>query len=95
MPGFQNPGYDELRSLAQKLSDAVDIALPEGEPVIVILENDIAKALGSIMKRLLAGKRGVICLDGIKIGQGDYIDLGRPLMDGLVVPVVVKTLLFG
>ena len=27
--------------------------------------------------------------------QGTFIDLGRPVMDGMALPVVVKTLLFG
>ena len=39
--------------------------------------------------------RPVVALDSIHVEQNDYMDLGRPLMDGLVVPVVVKTLIFG
>ena len=42
-----------------------------------------------------AGGRPVVSLDSIHVEQNDYIDMGRPLMDGLVVPVVVKTLIFG
>ena len=41
------------------------------------------------------GRRKVICIDSIKVEQGDYVDLGRPVLDGLVIPIVVKTLLFG
>ena len=55
----------------------------------------MAKALGLLLTRRLQGRRPVICIDGIRVEQGDYVDLGRPVMDGLVIPVVVKTLLFG
>ena len=47
------------------------------------------------MRSRLGGRRKVICLDSIKVEQGDYVDLGRPVLDGMVIPIVVKTLLFG
>ena len=55
----------------------------------------MAKVLGMAMRRVLDGRRKVICIDGIKVEQGDYVDMGRPVLDGLVIPIVVKTLLFG
>lgn len=73
----------------------MDAGLPSGAPVLVVLEQDIAKALGILLEEELQGRRKVACIDGIKVEQGDYIDLGRPVMGGLVIPVVVKTLLFG
>ena len=73
----------------------MDAALPAGNPLIVILEHDMAKVLGMAMRGVLQGRRKVICIDGIKVEQGDYVDLGRPVMDGMVIPIVVKTLLFG
>ena len=36
----------------------------------------------------------VICIDGIKTLSGDYVDIGEPVADGHVVPVVIKTLIF-
>lgn len=95
LPGKRDPGYEELKELAGCLAQAMDRALPPGEPVLVALEQDMAKALGQQLKTRLAGRRRAACIDGIKVEQGDYVDLGRPVMDGLVIPVVVKTLLFG
>lgn len=95
LPGKPDPSYEELKVLAASLAQGMDAGLPPDAPVLVVLEQDIAKALGILLESQLRGRRKVACIDGIKVDQGDYIDLGRPVMDGLVIPVVVKTLLFG
>ena len=95
LPGAANPEYKELKTLAHCLCESMDAALPAGAPVLIVLEQDIAKALGILMEKELSGRRKVACIDGIKVEQGDYVDLGRPMLNGLVIPVVVKTLLFG
>ena len=63
-------------------------------PLILIIENDIAKVLGNALNVLLERKKDVICIDGIHTQNGDYIDIGEPVVDGHVVPVVTKTLIF-
>ncbi len=95
LPGASNPEYKELKTLAHCLCEATDAALPGGAPVLIVLEQDIAKALGILMEKELSGRRKVACIDSVKVEQGDYVDLGRPMLNGLVIPVVVKTLLFG
>lgn len=95
LEGKPNPDYGELKRLARCLAEELDQALPEGAPVLIVMEHDAAKALGILLRNALEGRRKVICIDGIKVEQGDYVDLGKPVLDGLVIPVVVKTLLFG
>ena len=68
--------------------------LKENNPVILIIENDMAKALGYALMNALPGKK-LIVLDGIRVDTGDYIDIGLPVAAGRVIPVVVKTLIFG
>lgn len=95
LPGKSDPGYVELKVLAACLASGMDSALPPGWPVLVSLEQDMAKALGFLLRSALENKRKVVCIDGIRLEQGDYVDLGRPVLDGLVIPVIAKTLLFG
>jgi ethanolamine utilization protein EutA len=62
--------------------------------MLLALESDTAKALGQALRALAGSERAVICIDAVHVEQGDYLDLGKPLLDGLVIPVVVKTLAF-
>lgn len=95
MEGVQDPDYPAVLRLAGCLAREMDAALEKDKPLIVILEHDMAKVLGMAMRRELGGRRKVICIDSIKVEQGDYVDMGRPVLDGMVIPIVVKTLLFG
>lgn len=95
LPGKADPDYGELKTLAGCLAEGMDRALPTGKAVLIALEQDMAKALGFLLQGLLQGKRKVVCIDGVRLEQGDYVDLGKPILDGLVVPVIAKTLLFG
>ncbi len=92
--GYKNPTFSQINSLASCLTDALDSCLAGGEPILIVTECDIAKALGQAIKRNI-NNRDVISIDSISVDNGDFVDLGKPLMNGLVIPVVVKTLIFG
>ncbi|MPM77525.1 hypothetical protein SDC9_124531 [bioreactor metagenome] len=93
--GASNPSYKSLITLAECLTKSLDASLKSDEPILIVVESDMAKALGQIIKRLIGDKRSIVVLDKIKVSNNDYIDFGKPLMDGFVIPVVVKTLIFG
>jgi ethanolamine utilization protein EutA len=94
LEGDPSPGYMALKALAQFLAQALDAALPPGEPILVLAYHDIGKALGQLMAPH-APARAVISLDGLRAGPNDFLDFGKPVMGGLAVPVAVKTLIFG
>lgn len=91
--GERNPSYADIKMLSKSLIGAADRAFKPDAPLIVVVKEDMAKALGQVMRS--STRRPVVSIDGIAAGAHDAIDIGKPIMDGLAVPVVVKTLVFG
>jgi ethanolamine utilization protein EutA len=92
--GVKNPSFKQVCKIAQEVLKGMEDILKTKLPIIVIIENDMAKALGQTIYKNLGYRRVVICIDDISVENGDYIDIGRPLAGGRVVPVVIKTLVF-
>lgn len=93
--GKKNPSFEEIKRFARCIAVSVDRTLSGDAPVIVVVEADMAKVLGQALFGYLGNQRGVVCIDSIRVAQGDYVDIGKPLVNGMVLPVVVKTLIFG
>jgi ethanolamine utilization protein EutA len=92
--GVRSPSFDLVSFIASQIADGVKDALLGWKHVVVIVEEDMAKALGHALASRLAGV-DVVSIDSVNVENGDYIDIGRPLGQGRVVPVVIKTLVFG
>ena len=95
MPGKRNPGYMEMKRAAASIRQIMDRVQPPVEPILLVIESDIAKAMGQMIRQQPDLKRQVVAIDSIHVEDGEYVDMGKPMMNGMVIPVVVKTLIFG
>ena len=86
--------YQSLRRLADGIAAAIGQPEEEGSPLFLVLDMDVAKSLGSMLKEELGVPHQVIAIDGIDVGDLDYLDIGEPMGVSEVIPVTVKSLMF-
>lgn len=86
--------FQSVTNLAEGLVTGMAGYLTKDKPLIVVLQKDCAKVLGQTVKIKLGTTADVVCIDQVEVNEGDFIDIGKPIMSGRVVPVVVKTLVF-
>lgn len=85
LEGIPSPSYAQVRALADEIAAGVK------GPVYVTVEADMAKALGHALILRLGMEAQVLCIDRVKLTEGDYLDVGTPM--GPAIPVVIKTLI--
>ena len=89
-----DPEYSALRALGESIAVHLSPFTLHLSPVVLITDSDVAKTLGHIMSDELAFPRALVCIDGIRLRDFDFIDVGAVIRPAEVVPVVVKSLLF-
>ncbi|NHM33437.1 ethanolamine ammonia-lyase reactivating factor EutA [Neobacillus terrae] len=84
--------FRDVQQLGNWLIDAYRLQPNQTNPIVIVLQDDLAKVLGQTLLAMQSD-RDVICIDQILVEQGDYLDIGNKLQSE-VVPVVIKTLAF-
>jgi ethanolamine utilization protein EutA len=86
--------YQTIRAVAEGVAAICHSSEHRNSPLYLALDLDVAKSLGGILKEELKVDREVIAIDGIEVGDLDYIDIGAPMGITEVIPVTVKSLMF-
>ncbi len=85
-------GYAALQSVAADMVDYHDTG-PAERPLVLVLQHDYAQVLGQTIQTIRPGLPLVV-IDQVGLGEGDFIDIGVPVLDGRAVPLSIKTLVF-
>ena len=94
---LDGPGVLAVREQAADFGAVQEIAAriagAASGQVYVAAEQDMAKALGVQLALRLGTEAKILCIDRVRLQEGDYLDVGTPV--GPAMPVVVKTLVMG
>jgi ethanolamine utilization protein EutA len=91
---LHGPNYASLRELCQGVADGTRGLLPDGRPLVVVLDADVAGVVGQMLRDEFGVTSPLLCVDQVALSDLDFIDVGAPVPGRAVVPVVVKSLVF-
>ena len=94
---FKDPvmaSYPQLELFARSIEGALTNSIQNKIPIILIFDTDIACSVGNVIRRETDLKTNLLSLDELNLKEGDWIDIGEPLVAGQVFPVTVKSLVF-
>ncbi len=88
------PEYGRIRALAEGIASGLADRIAAGKALYVMIDGDIARTLGAILRDEIGVANDMLVIDGILLRDFDYIDLGRVRLPSFTVPVTIKSLLF-
>jgi ethanolamine utilization protein EutA len=88
------PNYQFIRRVAEGVAAVVNDTDDLDANLFLILDIDVAKSLGGILKEELNLKPEVIAVDSIDVGDLDFIDVGGVMGVTEVIPVTIRSFMF-
>ncbi|MFL6798428.1 MAG: ethanolamine ammonia-lyase reactivating factor EutA [Xanthobacteraceae bacterium] len=93
-PWHGDPSHARLYAVAAGICAALPRTLSEDMPLVLLVDGDVGKSLGRIIREEIAPAGDVIAVDGVQLRQFDYVDIGSVIERTNVVPIIIKSLLF-
>lgn len=94
LPPEAAPTSTLLRTLSQGLVSAWNGVFKNSGALVLIFNLDIARLAGYVLAEDIGFPGDIVCIDGIEVGDLDYVDIGAEIEYSRTVPVVVKNLVF-
>ncbi|WGL52471.1 ethanolamine ammonia-lyase reactivating factor EutA [Nocardioides sp. BP30] len=88
------PEYRRIRALGEAVVKGLASRISAGQPLYLMLDADIARTLGMLLRDELGVSNDLVVLDGVLLRDFDYVDLGRVRQPSGTVPVTIKSLVF-
>ena len=92
--GEKSPSFARVLEYAEAIVKGMSESIEKKIPLLVVVREDMAKVLGQCLFAQLPKDYPFVCIDSVDVQNGDYIDIGNPVIEGSVLPIVVKTLVF-
>ncbi len=88
------PLHARIHALAAGVSAGFARLRARGRPIVLVMEGDVGQTLGHVLKDELDVGVEVVSIDGVRLHDLDYVDIGAMIHPTEVVPLIIKSLLF-
>ena len=75
-PWRGDPSHARLHAVAAGICAALPRTLAEAMPLVLLIDGDVGKSLGRIIRHEVAPGADVIAIDGVQLKEFDYVDIG-------------------
>ncbi|MCC2096136.1 MAG: ethanolamine ammonia-lyase reactivating factor EutA [Hyphomicrobiales bacterium] len=89
------PDHARIAQFAKGIVEGLADRIEAGTNLYILIEGDTALTLGGVLRQELGVEVEILVIDGIVLRDFDYVDIGRIRLPSGMVPVTVKSLLFG
>ncbi len=90
-----DPEHPKLKAAGEAIVAALSPLAGRIKLLLLMIDGDIGKTFGRILHRELLWPGKIVSIDGMELQELDYVDVGELIAPPGVVPVVIKSLLFG
>jgi ethanolamine utilization protein EutA len=87
--------YENLLSFANGVREGLEDYIRAGKPLVLVFDEDVGRNLGLLLREELGVGVDVVAVDGVRLQDLDFVDIGRRVEPLGPVPVTVKSLVFG
>jgi ethanolamine utilization protein EutA len=94
LPWRGDPSHARLHAVAAGICAALPQTVEQELPLVLLIDGDVGKSLGLVIRQEIAPKADVIAIDGVQLREFDYVDIGDIIEPTNVVPIIIKSLLF-
>jgi ethanolamine utilization protein EutA len=93
-PWHGDPSHARLYAVAAGICQALPQTIADEMPLVLLIDGDVGKSLGRVIRHEIAPNADVIAIDGVQLKEFDYVDIGSVIELTNVVPIIIKSLLF-
>ena len=90
-----DPEYSRLKAAAAAIVAAVGAQRTRDTMLVLMIDGDVGRTLGHLLEHELGLPGRIVSVDGVQLQELDFVDIGALISPPGVVPVVIKSLLFG
>ncbi|MHA2363606.1 MAG: ethanolamine ammonia-lyase reactivating factor EutA [Candidatus Hodarchaeales archaeon] len=89
------PVYKHIAIFTRGIEKALPKIVANSEKILILVfDTDIGNSVGNVLYRETNIKNQIISIDEISLNEGDFIDIGAPIIEKKVFPVIIKSLIF-